>query len=309
LELKEQLQKSKMTLESLEEQDDTIKYFTGIQNYVTLTALLNFLSNALPKDKRRALAPFQSLLLTLMHLRLHTPLQHLAYIFCISRPTASKVFHETLHVMYHCCKPLVFWPAREVIQAKLPDQFLMHPWNKTVSIIDCFEIFIERPSTPDASALTWSNYKSNNTIKYLISITPSGHISFISLGWGGRASNKMITRDSGYLDNIRANDLILADRGFDVSDLVGMKGAEVKIPTFTRGRSQLTALEVESTRSLAHLRIHVERVIGALCGKFSILNDVIPIEMVLAREGEELTTLDKIVFVACALLNICDQIV
>jgi hypothetical protein len=33
----------------------------------------------------------------------------------------------------------------------------------------------------------------------------------------------------------------------------------------------------------------------------SILNDVIPIEMVLAREGEELTTLDKIVFVACAL--------
>lgn len=122
-----------------------------------------------------------------------------------------------------------------------------------MSIIDCCEIFIERPSSPDASALTWSNYKHNNTIKYLISITPHGHISFISKGWGGRASDKMITWESSYLHNLLPGDLVLADRGFDISELVAMQGAEVRIPAFTRGRDQLSAWEVESTRRLAHL--------------------------------------------------------
>ena len=61
----------------------------------------------------------------------------------------------------------------------LPTAFQAYPWRKTASIIDCFEVFIERPSSPLASALPWSNYKHSNTVKYLISITPHGFISFI----------------------------------------------------------------------------------------------------------------------------------
>lgn len=248
-------------------------------------------------------------MLTFMHIRLNTPLQHLAYIFCVSRTTASKVFHETLHVLYYRLKPVVFWPDRQSIRTSLPAQFKQYPWKKVVSIIDCFEVFIERPSSPDASALTWSNYKHNNTIKYLISITPHGHISFISKGWGGRASDKRVTEDSGYLNNLLPNDLVLADRGFDISELVAMQGAEVRIPAFTRGKPQLSAIEIESTRSLAHLRIHVERVIGVVCGKYTILSGVVPIELLFTRDGEQVTTLDKIVTVACALVNMCPGII
>ena len=43
-----------------------------------------------------------------------------------------------------------------------------------VSIIDCSEIFIEQPKNLTARAQTWSNYKHNNTAKYLIGITLSG---------------------------------------------------------------------------------------------------------------------------------------
>ena len=68
-----------------------------------------------------------------------------------------------------------------------------------VSVIDCFEIFIEKPSILLAKSVTWSQYKHYNTAKYLISITPQGVISYISNGWGGQASDKHIVESSGYL--------------------------------------------------------------------------------------------------------------
>ena len=39
--------------------------------------------------------------------------------------------------------------------------------------------------------------------------------------------------------------------------------ATLHIPSFTRGCSQLSPMDVEATRKLANVRIHIERVIGA----------------------------------------------
>ena len=111
------------------------------------------------------------------------------------------------------------------------------------------------------------------------------------------------------MNNLLPNDLVLADRGFDIHELVALKHAQLKIPAFTKGRSQLTAYEIESTRKIAHLRIHVERVIGVLTGKYRILNNTIPTEWLIRRENETVVTLDKVVTVACAMVNICPGIV
>ena len=51
---------------------------------------------------------------------------------------------------------------------------------KTTFIIDCFEIFIDRPSNLLARTETFSNYKHHNTVKAFIGITPQGAISFVS---------------------------------------------------------------------------------------------------------------------------------
>ena len=50
------------------------------------------------------------------------------------------------------------------------------------------------------------------------------------------------------------------------------RGTTLNIPAFTNGKGQLPAADVEETRKLANMRIHVERVIGAVRQRFQILN-------------------------------------
>lgn len=57
-------------------------------------------------------------------------------------------------------------------------------------------------------------------------------------------------------------DLVLADRGFTITDAVGLHCSKLVIPAFTKGKQQLSAHEDEKkTRNLANVRIHIERVI------------------------------------------------
>ena len=72
-------------------------------------------------------------------------------------------------------------------------------YPRTRCIIDCSEVFIERPYSFQPRAQTYSNYKKHNTIKFLIGITPSGGVSFLSRCWGGRATDKFITMNGGLL--------------------------------------------------------------------------------------------------------------
>lgn len=182
---------------------------------------------------------------------------------------------------------------------------------KVASIIDCFEIFIEKPSNLLAKACTWSQYQHYNTAKYLISITPQGTISFISNGWGGRVSDKHIVENSGYLSNILPEDVILADRGFDIADSIGMHQATLDIRAFTRGCNQLPAKDIEGTRKLANVRIHVERVIGSVRQRYQILSatGVLPKEFVSKKGNNDRIMLDSVVRVCCALNNVCEGVV
>ena len=90
---------------------------------------------------------------------------------------------------------------------------------------------------------------------------------------GGRVSDKHVTGNSGVLRKLLPGDLVLADRGFNVADSVGFYQAKLYIPTFINGKKQLSAQEVEETRTIANVRIHVERVIGLVRRKYVILQE------------------------------------
>ena len=75
-------------------------------------------------------------------------------------------------------------------------------------------------------------------------------------GHGGRVSDEYITEDICINSSL---EIVLADRGFNVQQSVVYRGATLNIPAFTKGNAQLPAVDVEETRKLANVRIHVER--------------------------------------------------
>ncbi len=74
----------------------------------------------------------------------------------------------------------------------------------------------------------------------------------------GVHSDKHLTEQCGVLDNFLPGDQVLADRGFSVADTVGLYCAEIKTPPFTKGKKQLSGMEVDLSRQLSRVRIHVE---------------------------------------------------
>ena len=131
-------------------------------------------------------------------------------------------------------KDLIHWPDRDALQKIMPVCFQESFGKKVAIIIDCFEIFIERPSSLEARAATWSNYKHKNTVKILLGIAPQVLISFVSDTWEGRVSDKYLMDHCGLLKKLLPGDIVLADRGFDISESVGMMQATLHLPKESR---------------------------------------------------------------------------
>ena len=255
---------------------------TGLPNMSILKSIFNHVCGTLPTEgtSKCKLTNFQEFMLVLLKLRLNSPVLDLVYRFIISAATVSRILLKWLTQMDIRLKSLIIWPDRECLQKTMPSCFQVAFGKKVAIILDCFEIFIEQPSNLQARATTWSNYKHRNTAKVLLGIVPQGVIAFVSDTWGGRVSDKYLTEHSGMLSKLLPGDVVLADRGFDIAESVGMMQATLHLPAFTKGKSQLSALEVEETRTIANVRIHVERVIGMVKQKYPILQSTIPIDFV-----------------------------
>jgi hypothetical protein len=133
----------------------------------------------------------------------------------------------------------------------MPDVF-KEKYATTRVIIDCTEIFIQRPTSTNVQQLTWSSYKQHNTAKALIGVTPNLFISFLPDIQPGRLSDKEIVVRSGLVDLLEPGDLVMADRGFTIDDLLS-QSVELNIPPFLCNKTQFNRQEVAVTRSIVTL--------------------------------------------------------
>ena len=173
---------SRFRPENFQDDDKEVKYYTGLPNYSILNALYEYLTEDLKLPYVITSAKksvFEQFVMVLMKLRLNLGDQDLAYRFQITQPTVSRYCNRWMDVLYTCLSCLVTWPEREELMKTMPIEFRKH-FRKCVVIIDCFEVFIERPTSQTARSQTWSNYKHHNTMKYLIGITLQGSVAFIS---------------------------------------------------------------------------------------------------------------------------------
>ena len=69
---------------------------------------------------------------------------------------------------------------------------------------------------------TWSNYRHQNTAKFLIGCTPNGVISYVSQLYVGSISDEELTRTCGFLDTLagKSGISVMADRGFTIKDML-----------------------------------------------------------------------------------------
>ena len=71
----------------------------------------------------------------------------------------------------------------------------------------------------------------------------------------------------------------MADRGFNIADDLAIRGAKQENPSFTKGKKQLSRMEVEKSLQISRVRIHVERVIGLLRNKYKI-HGTLPLSLI-----------------------------
>ena len=233
------------------------------------------------------------LLLCLIRIKTDLCFTAMASLFSLSRQSVSDVFHEVLAKLHAISAQLIFWPPKERVQARMPKCFKETYPNCRV-ILDATEVKICRPSNPVQHNLTWSDYKSSNTIKFLVGCTPSGEISFFSKAYGGRVTDTQLTNESGLYDLLDPGDLVLADKGFpNISAGLNQRGCLLVMPPFKSGNRQFSEAQNKESYKIAKVRIHVERCIARL-KYFKILKFFPPSLQAVA---------DKIIPVVCFLAN------
>ena len=253
-----------------------IKFYTGIHNEQLFDWALDQVSPCI--DSIQGISIPDQIFMVLMKVRLNLRVKDLAARFGIPVRRVSGILKTDLPILAQRLSFLVKWPSRETCIRTLPGVF-KRTYPRCRVVIDCTEIFIEKPSNLSARSVTWSNYKHHNTMKILVGVSPVGSISFISECWGGRVSDKELTQQSGFLRYLEPGDQVLGDRGFLIGEDVANCGAELIIPAFTKGKPQLSKREVEISRQISRVRIHVERVMRRL-KEFAILRDMYPISLV-----------------------------
>ncbi|XP_020601424.1 uncharacterized protein LOC110040523 [Orbicella faveolata] len=192
-----------------------------------------------------------------MRLKAGLFVQDLTDRFGISRSLVSRICITWINLLYVELKDLFPFPAQELVRKNMPQEFAQYATTRI--ILDCTELFIQHPSAMLAQSETWSDYKHHNTWKLLVGVTPNGQVSFLSDLWGGRVSDKQITKESGVLGLLEPGNNVMVDHGFDISN-----GLSVNMPPFLAGREQMTAAETEETMSIASVRIHVECAISRI---------------------------------------------
>ncbi|XP_077557427.1 uncharacterized protein LOC144172661 [Haemaphysalis longicornis] len=150
--------------------------------------------------------------------------------------------------------------------------------KKTRVILDATEIRCAVPSSLALQSSTYSQYKSANTFKGLIGIMPSGQLSFVSELYTGCMSDRECVIQSGFLDlSFDEGDVVMADKGFKIADLLEEKGVSLNIPPFLQN-GKLSEQEVRETQEIASLRIHVERRIQRIKA-FHIFDRPVPLTL------------------------------
>lgn len=196
----------------------------------------------------------------------------LSVLFGTSPATCTRIFYRYVSLLATSIKPAIYWPTKEEILQNMPKCF--ENFKTTRIVLDATEIKVQKLKCLKCRILSYSHYKCSHTMKFLIGITPSGLISYVSKGYGGRASDKAIFCNENIINKLDPHDAIMVDKGILIEKECEEHLVKLIRPPFMRKQKQLSKDDATITANIARARVHVERVIQRI-KTFNILNDQI----------------------------------
>ena len=134
-------------------------------------------------QKRKQLAKLpakEQLVFTLVRPRRNPSFETPCDIFRIATGTGSRTFITwILFLEKELGFLLPFSTKEELKEISKPNCFKKDCFNNLRAIIDCTELYIEKPRKPSSQRSTYSQYKSSNTFKLLILMSPILHFNFV----------------------------------------------------------------------------------------------------------------------------------
>lgn len=160
---------------------------TAIQVFPYIVHFFLFRKNAFTL----ALSLWEQMVLTLVGLHRNITVTVLSNVFGIFNTTTNRIImSRTLFLEKEQELLFNFSTAANLSGLKYPKAYREIPNLR--GIIDCTEFYIETPHRLPSQRSTYGNYKSRNTFKLLLSISPIAHINFVSSLFTGSISDKEI---------------------------------------------------------------------------------------------------------------------
>jgi DDE superfamily endonuclease/Helix-turn-helix of DDE superfamily endonuclease len=256
--------------------DRDVNAFTGINSLKLLERIVQAaqLLQAPEWRCKLQLDLTERIVLTMVKIKLNVSLTAIAILFAISVTTCTSYFYMTVELLSRVLKTAVLWPSKEDILRNMPVCF--NKFKKTRVVLDCSEVSVETPSCLKCRLSTYSHYKGTNTMKFLVGVAPDGLITFLSEVYGGRASDKAITLQSGIIETVDAHsDAIMVDKGFLIEHECIFNAIQLIRPPFLGKRKQFPQSEGIMTADIASARVHVERAIQRI-KVFKLLKTNVP---------------------------------
>lgn len=281
----EQLEKQLMHLNLrfefrfIESSDDKVYAHTGIASKAVFDILFETMSKIKFNYNQgwvvEKIPPKDQLLMTLMKLKLNLRYFDLAQRFGCSISTVCNIvrtwvlaLHEIIFVQL-----MSKIPSRKKNRNCLPLAFAS--FEDCRAVLDATEMRCDKPNKMDMQKVTYSAYKHYNSWKSLVGMAPNGVGTFFSELYPGSVSDKRIVEHCGIIEQLHLGDLLLADKGFLIEDILPY-GVILNVPPLLT-TAQFTREQVRITEQIAKARVHVERLMKKI--KYFEILQYIPSEM------------------------------
>lgn len=162
-----------------------------------------------------------------------------------------------IDMLYNCLQEAIPFPDKAEIAKNIPLCF--NDFSNVRIVLACTEIFIQKPKNLCCQQVTYSRYKSTNTIEFMTGVTPGEIISYISEMFGGKASDDAIFEQSKIIDRLEKGESIMVDKGFRVGKLCKNKDIKLIRPPFREKKRQFSQDQARLCAKIAKARVHIER--------------------------------------------------